>query len=145
MLNIITVVGLLASFNVALVSSKAFPIQLLQFEIDLNADELLNNEGSEIILKRSLDNLGNIMNRKRAFGPGSLDPLGNGNIPKWSKKSSYTRDYKRSLDYLETRKDFKFKNLCCDLASNYFVVNNRFFLDADALFVITTILWKNFA
>ena len=101
MLNIITVVGLLASFNVALVSSKAFPIQLLQFEIDLNADELLNNEGSEIILKRSLDNLGNIMNRKRAFGPGSLDPIVNGNIPKWSKKSSHTRDYKRSSDSLE--------------------------------------------
>ena len=98
MLNINTVAGLLASFNVALVTSKAFP--LLQFEIDLNADKLVNNEGNEIILERSSDNLGNIMKSKRAFGPGSLDPLGNGNIPKWSKKNENTRDYRRSLDSL---------------------------------------------
>ena len=93
MMNKAILVCLLASVNVMLVTSKAFPI--LEFEIDLNTDELPIYEDFE---KRSLDNLkyGNIL--KRSFGPGSLDPLGNGNIPKWSKKSSYTRDYRRSLD-----------------------------------------------
>ena len=93
MMNKTLLVCFLASVNVILVTSKAFPI--FQIEIDLNTDELPNNEDIE---KRSLDKLGygNIL--KRALGPGALDPLGNGNIPKWSKKSSYTRDYKRSLD-----------------------------------------------
>ena len=92
-MNKAILVCLLASVNVMLVTSKAFPI--LEFEIDLNTDELPIYEDFE---KRSLDNLeyGNIL--KRAFGPGSLDPLGNGNIPKWSKKNENTRDYKRSLD-----------------------------------------------
>ena len=84
-MNKAILVCLLASVNVMLVTSKAFPI--LEFEIDLNTDELPIYEDFE---KRSLDNL--------KFGPGSLDPLGNGNIPKWSKKSLYTRDYRRSLD-----------------------------------------------
>ena len=79
-MNMAILVCLLASVNVMLVTSKAFPI--LEFEIDLNTDELPIYEDFE---KRSLDNLkyGNIL--KRSFGPGSLDPLGNGNIPKWSK------------------------------------------------------------
>ena len=99
MVNIITVVGFLTSFNVAIVTSKASPIIL--FELELNTDELLKNEGNNIVLKRSLDNLGNDGNiMKRALRGGPLDPLGNGNIPKWSKKNSHTRDYKRSLDSL---------------------------------------------
>ena len=96
MMNSIIIVCLTASVNVALVTSKVIPI--VQFEIDLNSDELLNNEANDNIVKRSLDNLGygNIL--KRSFGPGPLDPLGNGNIPKWSKKNEYTRDSKRSVD-----------------------------------------------
>ena len=99
MLNIITVVGLLTSFNIAIVTSRASPIIL--FELNLNThDELHKNEGNNIVLKRSLDNLGNGNIMKRALRPGPLDPLDNGNIPKWSKKNSHTRDYKRSLDSL---------------------------------------------
>ena len=99
MLNLILLAWLIAAGNVALVTSKvSFPI--IKFEININANELLSNEGNENILKRSLDNLGNGNILKRALGPGPLDPLGNGNIPKWSKKSSYTRDHKRSLDRL---------------------------------------------
>lgn len=98
MMNIIIIAGLIASVNVAMLTSKVlFPI----ISIDINVDEQLNiNESNESILKRSLDNLGNGNILKRALGPGPLDPLGNGNIPKWSKKSSYTRDNKRSLDSL---------------------------------------------
>ena len=100
MMNIIILAGLIASVNVALLTSKVlFPI--IHLEIGVNVDEQLNfDEGNESILKRSLDNLGNGNILKRALGPGPLDPLGNGNIPKWSKKSSYTRDHKRSLDSL---------------------------------------------
>ena len=98
MMNRIMIVCLTVAINIALVKSKVIPI--FQFEIDLNSDELLNNEANDNIVKRSLDNLGygNIL--KRAYGPGPLDPLGNGNIPKWSKKNAYTRDSKRSLDSL---------------------------------------------
>ena len=99
MLNLILLAWLIAAGNVALVTSKvSFPI--IKFEININVDELLSNEGKENLLKKSLDNLGNGNILKRALGPGPLDPLGNGNIPKWSKKSSYTRDHKRSLDRL---------------------------------------------
>ena len=98
MFNRIIIVCLTASVNIALVTSKVIPV--IQFEIDLNSDELLNNEANDNMVRRSLDNLGygNIL--KRAYGPGPLDSLGNGNIPKWSKKNAYTRDSKRSLDSL---------------------------------------------
>ena len=98
MMNSIIIFCLTVTINVALVTSKVIPI--VQFEIDLNSDEPLNIEANDNVVKKSLDNLGygNIL--KRSFGPGPLDPLGNGNIPKWSKKNAYTRDSKRSLDSL---------------------------------------------
>ena len=95
MMNIIIAVYLVASVNVMLVNSKAFPI--IQFEIDINA-ELLDSAVNRNLVKRSLDTLGNGNILKRGLGPGTLDSLGNGNIPKWSKKDTYTRDNKRSLD-----------------------------------------------
>ena len=105
MLNIIIIVSLIASVNVKLVQSKA--LQNLQYEFDSKADELLNKDLDKI-LRRSLDNLGK---SNRALGSGPLDPLGNGNIPKWSKKNSFTRDYKRkhkrSLDSFGNGKSLK--------------------------------------